>query len=100
VAQGGHRRGGKVGGDYHPHCGYIISRVSNYNFTTRKIEKNNWVGLSSQNIDAYPDAASCNLNYTEHRTSGFTTKFFRNASALHGYENTPEYYAMLPIIKI
>lgn len=92
--------GGKVDYDYHPHCGYIISRVSDYNFTTRKIEKNSWIGLSSQNIDAYPDATLCNLNYTEHRTSDFTTKIFRNAPALHGYENTPEYYAMLPIIKI
>lgn len=90
---------------YGPNCGYILSVISNYNCVTRSINDLDWVGLSSGSIPAeVNDVAIDNLNYTKQRKSkldtNMTIKSYRDSKDLHGYENTPEFYGMMPFIKI
>lgn len=91
---------------YGANCGYILSVIPNYNCTTRKLGAGKWVGVSSiqipREISMNSSYAIGNINYTQHRSSilGTSSKTFRNFSETHGYENAPEFYAMMPFIKI
>jgi hypothetical protein len=87
-----------------PTCGYILSVTPSYNCETRKFTDDiSWVGLSGGAIPQETTNVSwTNLNYTKYRSSVLETseKEFRESSSLHGLENTPEFYGMMPFIKI
>lgn len=87
---------------YSPNCGYILSISPDYNCTTRSINNSGWVGLSSSAIPAECEGVeTTNLNYTKTRTIlDSDEKKYRDCKDLHGLENAPEFYGMMPFIKI
>lgn len=94
----------KINTSFGATCGYILSVAPSYNCETRKLDNGiSWVGLSSGTIpQETTDVSWSNLNYTKYRSSVLETsqKTFRESSSLHGLENTPEFYGMMPFIKI
>lgn len=98
-----------IGGDT---CGYILS--NSYN-TSYKVEKNSsvplsgYIGLSSWDVDMTINDISTNdkisnINYTKDTTIYKKEKKYINYSSAEyemlGKENTPEFFACLPLIKI
>lgn len=100
----------KVGG---PSGGYIFSTVNKD--LASKIGINNWLGVSSWAIDMsiskeeYKDIPNFDnsINYTADKNDPIYKGYKKNYVSyddsmrhLLGYENTPEFYAILPLIKI
>lgn len=77
-----------------------------YNYEKRTFD-GEWIGKTSGAIPmeiANTDMDLPNLNYTKddaiHSAKEYIDYSEGNTKNLIGYENTPEFYAMLPLIKI
>lgn len=87
-------------------CGYFLSVPPSYNYVKRTFD-GGWVGKTSGAIPMEipnNDMDLPSLNYTKndaiHSEKTYIDYSKGNTKNLIGYENTPEFYAMLPLIKI
>lgn len=97
----------KVGGDA---CGYMLSNSKLYApIENTSVPLNEYIGVSSWTINMEApananNATNSNWNYTQDRTIYTSTKPYadhsKGAYSMYGKENTPEYFACLPLIKI
>lgn len=99
-------------------CGYMLSVPPSYNYETRECN-GSWVGktsgtipmeISSDKIDpdklnyTKDDTIHSNKKYVDYNFTGTASNSANNVdisiSKIIGYENTPEFYGVLPLIKI
>jgi hypothetical protein len=89
-------------------CGYILSKSARYNYNSASLKFNEYIGASSWSIPMEienQNIISDKLNYTANKDNIYQTKrpyvsYDAEMVNMIGYENTPEYYACLPLIKI
>lgn len=89
-------------------CGYILSKSKRYNYDGEPISIDNYIGASSWSIAMEVDNKNINsdkLNYSNNYDDIYQIKrpyvnYDSEMLNMIGYENTPEYYACLPLIKI
>jgi hypothetical protein len=98
--------GAHAGSVFGATCGYFLSVPPSYNYVKRTFN-GGWIGKTSGAIPmeiANNDMDLPSLNYTKNDTIHSEKTYIDysggNTKNLIGYENTPEFYAMLPLIKI
>lgn len=89
-------------------CGYILSKSSRYNYDSIPLPFSQYIGSSSWSIPMEIEnihVDSDKLNYTNNNDAIYQNKrpyvsYDSEMVNMIGLENTPEYYACLPLIKI
>lgn len=79
-------------------CGYFLSYPQDYDFQTMSHEAN--VGLSSEDISSFATTLTSDEQLNYNNRTEYVKFVGTNAADSYGYENVPEYVAMLPLIHI
>lgn len=79
-------------------CGYFLSYPEEYDFQTMSHEAN--VGLSSEDISTFATNVTTDEQLSYNNRTEYVKFVGTNAMNSYGYENVPEYVAMLPLIHI